>query len=190
MRIKKLFISLILGLGLTLALLWLLGGGLSVVRAADFTVDTTTDEKDTSCTDGDCSLRDAIIIANGNGQADTITLPSGTYALTLTGTGEDAAATGDLDVTNPLTITGAGPSQTTIDASGVISDRVFDIKSGAGTVVISGVKVINGNVTGSGGGINNYNADLTLINTVVVSNTASGYPQQHGQARRRSARFV
>jgi len=38
MEIKKLFISLILGLGLTLALLWLLGGGLSVVRAADFTL--------------------------------------------------------------------------------------------------------------------------------------------------------
>jgi uncharacterized repeat protein (TIGR01451 family)/CSLREA domain-containing protein len=176
MRIRKLFTAFILGLGLTLALVWLLGGRnlLPTAHAASFTVDVTYDENDGSCTDGDCSLRDAIIIANGNGEADVITLGAGTYELSITGTLENAAATGDLDVTAPLTITGLGPAQTIIDANGI--DRVFELRSSAGTVVISGVTVFNGNVTGgSGGGIYCDNADLHLVNTAVASNATSGY---------------
>jgi CSLREA domain-containing protein len=177
MRIKKLLTSLALGLGLSLGLVGLLGSGLAVVRAADFTVNTTTDENDGSCTDGDCSLRDAIIIANGNGEADTITLGSNTYGLSLIGVNENAGATGDLDITAPLTIIGQGPGQTIIDASGVISDRVFHINMSAdvGTVVISGVTIINGNTTGSGGGIYNYDADLILVNTVISNNITNSY---------------
>jgi titin len=37
-----------------------------------YTVNTTSDEHDGSCSDGDCSLRDAIIIANTNPSVDTI----------------------------------------------------------------------------------------------------------------------
>lgn len=177
MRVKRLSLVLVLGLGLTLGLLWLLGGGRSsVVRAASLTVTTTADELNN---DGDCSLREAIQAANtdtavdgcaaGSG-ADTITLPPGTYVLTITGSGEDANQTGDLDITDALTIVGAGPGQTIIDANSI--DRVFHIHSTTGTVVISGVTVINGNTTGAGGGIYNGDADLTLINTVVSSNTA------------------
>jgi uncharacterized repeat protein (TIGR01451 family)/CSLREA domain-containing protein len=175
MKIRKLLTALFLGLGLTLALVWLLGDGpLPVARAANFAVDIFTDENDSSCSDGDCSLRDAIIIANGNGEADVITLGAGTYALSLVGTGENEAATGDLDVTEALTITGLGPEQTIIDASGVISDRVLDVRPGAGTVVISGVTIMNGHVIGSGGGIYNDDADLTLVNVIVSSNVATG----------------
>ena len=66
MQIKKLFTAFVLGLGLTLALVWFLGGGnvLPFARAASFTVDIFTDENDGSCTNGDCSLRDAIIIVD------------------------------------------------------------------------------------------------------------------------------
>ncbi len=41
--------------------------------AASYTVDTTADETDGSCSDGDCSLRDAILLANSNAGSDTIT---------------------------------------------------------------------------------------------------------------------
>ena len=140
------FIVLIFGLAVA-AGLGLGDGLLPVARAASFTVNVTYDENDGSCTDGDCSLRDAIIIANGNGVADTITLGPNIYALTIIGVGEDYCATGDLDITDTLTIEGAGPDQTIIDASGVISDRVFDVHF-AGTVVISGVTIMGGNVTG------------------------------------------
>jgi CSLREA domain-containing protein len=40
--------------------------------AATYPVNTTSDENDGSCSDGDCSLRDAIILANANPGADTI----------------------------------------------------------------------------------------------------------------------
>ncbi len=181
LRIRKLFVAFTLGLGLTLALVlglsivegWLLGGGqLPVARAASFTVDILTDENDGECST-DCSLRDALIIANDNGEDDTITLGAGTHVLTVTGINDDSAATGDLDVTDVVTITGAGPGLTTIDASGIISDRILDVRPGAGTVVISGVTIMGGNVTGYGGGIVDYDADLTLINTIVSSNTAT-----------------
>jgi CSLREA domain-containing protein len=166
---RRMVITLALGLGLTLALLWLLGDGLPIVHAVDFTVDVTNDENDGSCLPGDCSLREAIIAANGNDQADTITLGNGTYTLTLTGAGEDAAATGDLDVTETLSITGAGPDATIIDARG-LSDRVLHIL--ASNVVISGVTIHNGSGVDQGGGILNE-ATLTLINSMVISNSAS-----------------
>jgi CSLREA domain-containing protein len=44
----------------------------SDAQAETITVNTIIDEEDGSCTDGDCSLRDAINIANGNGESDTI----------------------------------------------------------------------------------------------------------------------
>src|SRR5690349_19345257 len=50
------------------------------------------------------SLRSAIIAANAHAGADTILLPAGTYTLTISGNNENAAATGDLDITDALTI--------------------------------------------------------------------------------------
>jgi CSLREA domain-containing protein len=172
MKLSRVFFTGIVGIALLLALSGLLGGS-PLVRAAGFSVDVTNDENDGSCDPGDCSLREAIIAANGNGEADTITVGSGTYILSLVGQDEDDGATGDLDITAPLTITGAGPTETIIDANGI--DRVFDIETGVATVVISGVTIINGNANFSGGGIYNYDTDLTLINTVVVSNAAVNY---------------
>lgn len=86
--------------------------------AAPIPVNTTVDELNA---DGDCSLREAVRSANldtavdvcaaGNG-TDTITIPVGTYStgnnVTLEGPGENAAATGDLDLTSAMTIQGAG----------------------------------------------------------------------------------
>ena len=42
------------------------------IEAATYTVDTVVDENDGSCSDGDCSLRDAMILANNNSGSDTI----------------------------------------------------------------------------------------------------------------------
>jgi len=74
--------------------------------AAEIAVTTTADELNA---DGDCSLREAIQAANtdtavdacpaGSG-ADTIVVPAGTYAISIAGTGEDANATGDFDITS------------------------------------------------------------------------------------------
>src|SRR5205807_2430480 len=87
-------------------------------------VTKTADTNDSVC-DSDCSLREAIVAANGNGQADMIAVPAGTYHLTIAGAGEEAAATGDLDITSDMTIIGAGATSTIIDATG-LGDRVFE----------------------------------------------------------------
>ena len=76
-------------------------------QAATFTVTKTADTNDGFC-DADCSLREAIIATNALPGADTITVPAGTYTLSIAGTFEDAAATGDLDITDELTFSGAG----------------------------------------------------------------------------------
>ncbi|MBL8093191.1 MAG: CSLREA domain-containing protein, partial [Anaerolineales bacterium] len=83
-------------------------GGVPAVYATQITVTTTTDELNA---DGDCSLREAIVAANTNtavdacpagSGADTITLPAGTFTLSLAGINENAAATGDLDIVDDL----------------------------------------------------------------------------------------
>jgi len=187
---------------------WYLVAGLAVLAAmvaapakpasaATYTVTKTEDTADGAC-DADCSLREAIIAANGIPGADTITLPADTYTLTIPGIGESAAATGDLDITDDLTINGAGAASTVIDGGAI--DRVFTIDpNGSGIAAeISGVTVQNGNtatngsgifnagtltLTGvtisgntaaySGGGIYNYDSTLTLTNSTVGGNAAA-----------------
>ena len=52
------------------------------------------------------SLRACVIWSNANSGTDTITVSAGTYTLTLAGTSEDAANTGDLDITDEVIING------------------------------------------------------------------------------------
>lgn len=141
-------------------------------------VDTTADAVDAHPGDGTCStaggactLRAAIQEANALAGADTITLPAGTYTLSLVGADEDAAATGDLDITADLTINGGGANVTSIDAAGI--DRVFDVVYPA-TVVLSGLTVTGGEVTAdNGGGIANA-GNLTLADSTLSDNQATG----------------
>ncbi len=189
-----------LTIGLLLAVLILIA---PPVQAAAITVNTTADENNN---DGDCSLREAIIAANedravsgcpaGNG-ADTIRLPAGNYVLTLTGTSEDAALTGDLDISEDLTINGAGRANTTIDANGL--DRVFSIvgalaqlsdltvtggesgiQAGSGIYLAAGGSLIltNGRVTDNSPQWGIYSVPtagpLTVTNSRIDNNTGGG----------------
>ncbi|HKC50840.1 MAG TPA: choice-of-anchor Q domain-containing protein [Myxococcota bacterium] len=78
-----------------------------------------------------CSLRAAIQTANHHDGDDRILLSSGgLIRLNHQGAGEDAALTGDLDVTQNLRIFGNGRDTTLIDGS-KLGDRVFDVRDGA-----------------------------------------------------------
>jgi CSLREA domain-containing protein len=152
------------------------------VRAATIiNVNTATDELNN---DGDCSLREAIIAANsdaavdtcpaGSG-ADTVNVPAGNYVLTLAGSGEDAAATGDLDLHQDVTLVGAGSALTIID--GNAQDRIWDVApAGFGDPVpeievhISDMTVRNGHAT-SGGAIR-YASTLTVSNSIIRDSTS------------------
>jgi CSLREA domain-containing protein len=136
------------------------------------TVSKTADTQDGVC-DTDCSLREAVSAANASPGADTIMLPAGIYALTIPGADEDMAATGDLDVTDSVTIQGAGASTTVVDGGGL--DRVFHVPQ-ATTVTIADITIRNGVVDGAGGGIwinSGSPSGVTTLDRVVVTRNTS-----------------
>lgn len=121
---------------------------------------------------GDCTLRAAIQEANALPGNDTITLPAGTYTLTIAGAGEYDAASGDLNINGNLTIIGAGAATTIIDGNGgVTGDRVFEVR--LGNVTITGVTIQNGN-PGSGaiGGAIYNMSTLTITDSIIAGNSA------------------
>ncbi len=174
--------------------LWLASATLSAF-AADFTVNTTADAVDVNpgdgvcevtATIGDCTLRAAVMEANALAGTDTITLPAGLYTLTITGVDEvpddsqgpwealvvSDASIGDLDITQDVTITGAGPgndpaSSTIVEWAATPpgfaldpatnlnptlagrNDRIFHIRAvdaNIGNVTLSGMTLRNGDV--------------------------------------------
>jgi CSLREA domain-containing protein len=148
---------------------WVVLAGAPNAAAATFTVTRADDPAPGAC-DSDCSLREAVLAANAGSGADAIVLPAGHFRLTLAGAGEDAAATGDLDLTGSVTITGAGARSTVIDAAG--GDRVFDVAAGT-TVDISEVTVTGGLVAGDGGAIRSAGL-VGLVDDEIVGNRALG----------------
>ncbi|HEX6184409.1 MAG TPA: cadherin-like domain-containing protein [Pyrinomonadaceae bacterium] len=125
-----------------------------------------------------CTLRKAVNNANDNditypqcqgGEAspvvDTIVFNiSGPITLSLGGTPEDGGESGDLDVTDDLTIIGH-PDGTTIDAADI--GRVFHVHPGV-TLTLINIHITNGNENSGGGGVYVSNATLNL-NGVTVS---------------------
>ncbi len=140
------------------------------------------DQGDNVCaaSNGKCTLRAAIMQANFTAGADTITLPPGTYQLTRSGD-DDQAVLGDLDITDSLTINGAGADVTIVDGNGVVTgDRVFDVHESAVNTSMSGITIRGGKRTGTfdegcgllwqGGG---SNGSLTLSHVTIENNTCS-----------------
>lgn len=147
-------------------------------RTSVHRVDTTADTADVApgdgwCADadGNCSLRAAVQEANAGGGASRIQLAADTtYALDLTGSGTDDAATGDLDVVGTLTISGAGA---VIDLES-LGDRAFDVHAGA-SLQVSRLGIMNGAppVGESGGAIANAGM-LTTDRLIAHDNVAEG----------------
>lgn len=149
----------------------------TAAHAANFEVNTLNDgAPDVSpgaCTtdlDG-CTLREAINDSNISGTDDTITFQSG-----LTGT--IALGQGPLVVNktsnNSTTIT--GPGVDVIYVSGEGNSLVFDVQStgGASGLTVSGLTVGNGYDDIAGGIYVEQGADVTLSDSTVTGNTATG----------------
>ena len=165
--------------------------------AAEFVVNSTADAVDSKPGDGVCAtaagvctLRAAIQEANGHAGKDSITLPAGTYLLSIPGRGEDAAAAGDLDITDDLVLDGAGAESTIVD--GAQLDRVFHVDPGLKeiSVELHGITIRNGKsvlisfVLSDGGGLllgapytlgGPYpSGSVTLVDCVVRDNSTEG----------------
>ncbi len=140
-----------------------------LARATDYWVTTYSDPAPDFCVTIDCSLREAVRAANQGGSLDRILLSAGTYTLARAGASENAALTGDLDITNDLEIIGQGATMTVIDAAGL--DRVIEILGDGTSVRIDGVTIRGGAGTAPAG-INVSGGTLTLERSEVRGNVA------------------
>ena len=134
-----------------------------------FTVTNTADRATGSCTDDDCSLRDALDLSNAAGDANVIKFASGLIGMITNG-----SFAGGLTISSPLTIN--GPGARLLSISGNVANRVFFVASS--NVVISGLTITLGgapSVILNGGGIINANGgSLTLRDSVISECVANG----------------
>ena len=148
--------------------------------AAVFTPTTTADTFDGQC-DAHCSLREAIAAANAAPGADEVRVAAGVYTLSRAGAGEDASATGDLDVKGDLKLLGASARSTVVD--GLALDRVLQIHGESiveiadltlrhGSARTTGGVVGSGGGQGDGGAIANYGRTVKVVRCHLHGNSA------------------
>lgn len=142
------------------------------VFAATYTVTKIADTSDGTC-DADCSLREAITVANGTVDNDVIVFSATVFStpqiITLSGT--------DLIIMNNGTLTINGPGANLLTISGNNASRVITNNTGAVTN-INNIRVTGGTgvstvTTGRGGGVYNSGGTLTLTNLIITGNTAA-----------------
>src|SRR5436190_16822040 len=141
--------------------------------------DANTGDGTCQASNGKCTLRAAVQTANaGGGSFYTIVLGAGTFTLSRTPTNEDAAAGGDLDLIQPISIRGKGPSKTTVRIDRTkVKDRVFHVL-GNFTDTLQGMTISGGFVPGSdpegdGGAVEAEGNLLRLVNDVITGNHAA-----------------
>lgn len=105
---------------------------------ATYTVDRAQDSRTPDLTQvckqavpDDCSLREAVLLANSDGVASTITFTAGlTHTLTIAGN-DDSGDAGDIDIWAAVVLIGNGATVTT---QAPFDDRILDLRGGAVTV--------------------------------------------------------
>ena len=158
---------------------------------AVITVDTTLDSNEASyqaCTPAinDCSLRGAITKSNNTpGGIGYINVPPNIYRLTRVGTDDNNVA-GDLNIIEPVTITGSGQNNTFIQAGSSMSDgidRVFEVSS-EGYVTFSDLTIRWGKVTtdivGGAGIYQNTITNNIILERVTVTENQTASSQSGG----------
>ncbi len=147
-------------------------------QASDFEVNVLTDGAPDAC-DANCTLRDAVTLANASAEPDNITFLSsltGTIHLTQ----GQLVTTGDF----ALTIDGPGAGQLTVsgdaDSNGSGDSRILQIGDNglndSGTVSIEGLTLTKGATPDQGGAIHGLsNADINLTNTTITDSTANNF---------------
>lgn len=144
-----------------------------VSQAATFNVTQFNDPQPAFCDVGACSLRGAVLAANDTPGADMINLPAGAYLISLVGN-DSGPETGDLDITNDVTIRGVGAI---IDAQQ--QGRALDITNDA-NVTLEDITVRNAlsslatNGALNAGGLEITGGSLTLRRVTFRNNESQG----------------
>ena len=157
-------------------------------HAADttFTVNHMVDLPDTNPGDGlcrtgknTCTLRAAVQEANAFCGSDycqeTIVLPAGLFKLTRVGA-DNTALYGDLDITGPVAIRGAGMGLTIIDGNaGVVNDRIFHLIDTANLSLYVGLEdmTLTNSKNKRGGAIYNQGMSLHFTDSEIRSTTST-----------------
>jgi CSLREA domain-containing protein len=165
--------------------------------ARPLTVDTREDSFDGSCTDGDCSLRDAVKSAP---TGERVSVPSGFYPLSITGAG--GVGEGTIELRRGIEIVGEGETGAFIDASAlgmpafaaersrnpaarlslehltIFGARDASLAGGAisvesGRLSLIGVTVVGGLADRGGGIAIAAGARLRLVRSLVIENEAA-----------------
>ena len=152
--------------------------------AMDIRVSKTSDSLDGVC-DADCSLREAVLLANATAGAHRIRLAAGTYALTLATPiddegrvfDEDENLHGDLDITSTLEIIGAGSATSFIDGSQ--NDRILEVLSGA-SLRLRGLTLQNGFTSKDGGALLNHGHSVLEHVHLQINRVGMGYRDGEG----------
>lgn len=130
----------------------------------DIQVTRRDDPEPDGCDPGvDCSLREAVMLANSTPEPDRIALDRGTYTLTL-------VAHGDLGISEAVVIKGRGRGKTTIDAS-ALDDRAFDVEAGA-RLALQRLTVTGGEGGAEGGGAVRNRGIFSITNGALTGNRA------------------
>lgn len=173
--LPRLSIAASLIVALVASLIW-------VVEPAQATTITVTTTADDTLANGNCTLREAVIAANTDAPvdacpagfgADTITLPAGTFTLSLAGTGENAAATGDLDIVDDLNLVGDSTDTTIIDVAGL--DRAFEVFPDP-VVAMSRLSITNAAGSTAGVAIRIVGTSSLSLTLVRISNSVGTSP--------------
>jgi len=165
----------------------------SPAHGATFMVDATQDQRDADlgddlCNNGtnDCTLRAAVQQANATEGPDVILVEPGLYVLNE-GRGEDAARSGDLDVSGDVLIANQDcypetracslETQANVVISANGKGRVFEVLDG--TLELRGVTITSGDASaeptcsGNGGAICSFAAaGLVVRDSILQNNTA------------------
>jgi CSLREA domain-containing protein len=154
-----------------------------------FVVNTTADAVDSEIGDGQCrtsagrcTLRAAVQESNALPGPNSIEVPAGTYELAIPPLNDNLADTGDLDITDTLTIAGAGAGSTIVDGGSPPAgapqqvhglDRLFEVLAVDSTVTFSGLTFSDGYAAEYGGAIaNNSTATVTVSDAALTGNVA------------------
>ncbi|MBK7405695.1 MAG: LEPR-XLL domain-containing protein [Phycisphaerales bacterium] len=133
------------------------------VLLSAFLVDNAADSVDGNYGLGQMALREAIILANANPGADSITFSPLLGGRTIT------LLHGELGISDDLAIAGLGASSLAI--SGNSTSRVFSVATGV-TASIEGLTITDGEAAAAKGGGIHSAGTLTLTNMVVSGNSA------------------
>jgi CSLREA domain-containing protein len=155
------------------------GTDIGAVESNYITVNTTAQDDDGACqplSDGDCTLREAILAANAAAGTETIIfdipttdpgydLGADRYTITLT------TALPDLD--SDMTIIALGAKRLTVTRGAVDPFRIFNVNSGANVSIVG--LTISGGLADVGGGIRNTGT-LSITGSVIRDNLTLNGP--------------